>query len=40
MRLREQFKGLNRKNLQTGCLLSELCEQGNVFLQGAVKNNG
>jgi hypothetical protein len=36
--LKEQFKGLNAKNLRTGHALSELCDQGNVFLQRVSEN--
>jgi hypothetical protein len=36
--LREQFKGLIRKNLQTQRWVSELCDGGNVFLQRRPKN--
>jgi len=30
--LKEQFKGLMPKNLDAEATLSELCDQGNVFL--------
>jgi len=36
--LREQFKGLMRKNLNTGQSVSELCDRRNVFLQRCVEN--
>jgi hypothetical protein len=36
--LKEQFKGLIRKNLRTRRAHSELCDQGNVFLQRDRKN--
>jgi hypothetical protein len=38
--LKEQFKGMIRKNLQTDELLSELCDGGNVILQSGSEITG
>jgi hypothetical protein len=38
--LKEQFKGMIRKNLQTGSQVSELCDAGNVILQSGSEITG